>query len=87
MFMVSPDAPQRVPPDPTRYDHEWGEAYPCLQMSAVGQHAAQCPGKMIPAKRCIRDYEGRLWRIFTCNKCGRKATDWKVNEDVGTSAT
>ena len=72
----------KVPPDPTRYDdQEWGKPYPCLAQSAVGQTTTQCGGKMIPGKRCFRDYERRLWRVFTCNRCGRKATDWKVNED------
>lgn len=68
---------RRVPPDPTRYDLVWGKAYPCLQYTAVGQQGTQCRGMMQPAKRCFR-FEGRLWRKFKCDRCGRAATDWKV---------
>lgn len=69
-----------VPPDPTGGRvTEWGNAYPCLKIRdrGGGTRNWQCGGLMQPHKRCFR-HEGRLWRKFTCDRCGRTATDWKV---------
>ncbi len=70
--------PETIPPDPTQRVLSWGGAYPCLRFLNNGMHGSQCGGLMIPAKRCVRESDGRLWRRFKCNRCGRVATDWKV---------
>lgn len=55
----------------------WGEAYPCRHPLDVP--SSYCPGWMRPGKRCFRYLGvGRLWRRYVCDKCGRRATDWKT---------
>lgn len=79
------DARRSVPPDPTKGRvTAWGNAYPCLRYTATGQSGQQCSGMMQPGRRCRR-FEGRLWRHFKCDRCGREAEDWKVNKDGSVS--
>lgn len=72
--------PTEVPPDPTQRVLTWGGAYPCLalQHANAAVRGFQCGGLMLPGKRCFREGDGRLWRRFKCNRCGRVATDWKA---------
>lgn len=74
------DKGRRIPPDPTQRVLQWGGAYPCLMIkqTLTGWGGMQCGGLMLPSRRCFRDEDGRLWRSFKCNRCGRKATDWKA---------
>jgi hypothetical protein len=77
---ISPHVPDvRVLHEPPPVTWAWGESYKCCGYNMIT--GMQCAGAMERKGRRFRfEKRGRLWNRFICRRCGRRATDWNVND-------